>query len=88
MGDENDGFALFAQPPQNTKQLIGFRWGQYAGGFIEDQYISPAVQRFEDLNPLLHTHANLLNHRIWVYVQLIFRSQFRQFRPRLAQGGR
>ena len=88
MGDQDDGFALFAQPTQNAEQLVGLGGGQHAGGFVQDQDVGLPVQRLEDFDALLHPHAQILDHGVGVHVQPVFFLQRHQLLAGLAQGGR
>ena len=42
--DQNDGFAFLLQSAQDAEQMVGLRWCQHAGGFVQNQDIRFAVQ--------------------------------------------
>ena len=46
MGDQQDGYTLFAKRPQNVKKLFGFLWGQDACWLIKYENFGTAEQRF------------------------------------------
>ena len=72
MGDQDDGFALFAQAAKNAEELIGFGRGQHARGFVQDQDIGLTVERFKDFDALQHAHAEVFDDGIGVDLQAIF----------------
>ena len=87
MGDQNDGFALFAQTVENAKELVRFRWGQHASRLVKNENIGLAVERLEDFDTLLAAHADVLNERIGVHVQFVFLLKLFQGLARLGERG-
>ena len=85
VGDQDDRFPFLAKPPENAEQLIGFRRGQHAGGFIQNQDICPAIERLEDLDTLLHAHAKLFDHGIRIHLQTVLFFQRNQLFACLAE---
>jgi hypothetical protein len=66
------------QPFEDAEQLIRLGRGQHAGGLVEDQDIGLPVERLQDLDPLLVAHADILDQRVGVDVQLVFLGQLLQ----------
>ena len=79
MGNQDDGFPFRAQPVEDAEQLIGLRRGQHAGGLIKDQDLRLAVERLEDLDPLLHANADLVDAFVGIDIKLVFFLQLLQF---------
>jgi hypothetical protein len=53
VADEDDRLALRPQALDDLEQLAGFLGRQHGGRLVQDQDVRAAVQRFEDLDPLL-----------------------------------
>ena len=87
VGDQDDGFAFGAKPPENAEKLVGLCRGQNARRLVEDQDIGPAVERLEDLHPLLHSHADVLHQRIRVHLEAVVVRQFDQALAGLGERG-
>ena len=87
VGDDDDRLALFAQPAQDAEQVVGLGRGQHAGRLVQDQDVGLAVQRLEDLDPLLVADRQGFHPRVGVHLQLIFRRQPPQLVAGAAQRG-
>ena len=87
VGDQDDRLALVPQVAQDAEQVIRLGRGQNAGRFVQDQDIRLPIQRLEDLDTLLHADTDILDHRIGIDVQFIFRGQRFQRGARLGQTG-
>ena len=61
VGNDDDRLALGGEIVDNGDQLFDLAGGQYRGGFIQDQNLGPAIECFENLDPLLAAHRNVLN---------------------------
>ena len=53
VADEHDAVALGGEPPQDREDLVGLLGRQHGGGFVEDEDPRIAIERLEDLDPLL-----------------------------------
>ena len=88
MGDQDHRLALIPQPRQNPEQMIRLLGRQHPRRLVQDQDIGTAVQRLQNLDPLLMAHRQILDHRIGVNVQIKLGAQRLQFLagPRQAGG--
>ena len=86
VGDQDDGLALIPQAIENAEQVIRLGGRQHAGGFIQDQNVGLAVQRLQDLDPLLVADRKLLDRLVGIDLQFVFRGQLAQAGPRARQG--
>ena len=87
MGDQDDRLPLALEVLENAKQVVGFCRGKHAGGFVKDEDVGAAVQRLEDLNPLLHADADIFDDCIRIDVQFVFVGQRLEFAARTGQRG-
>ena len=87
VGDDDDRLALFLQPLKDAEQVVGLGGGQHARGLVQDQDVGVAVERLQDLHPLLKPDRQILDHRVGVDVQLVFMRQLGQHAARLGQRG-
>ena len=71
MGDQDDGFALIAQPVQNAEQVVGLGRCQNTGRFVQDQDIGFAIERLEDLDTLLRPNAQIFDQGLGVHVEFV-----------------
>ena len=85
VGDQDDGFTLLLQALEDTEQMVGFVRGQNPGRLIQDQDIGLAVQRFQNLHPLLMPDRQVFDQLIRIDVQFIVIGQLRQHLARLGQ---
>ena len=53
VADEDDAVALGGEPPQDLEDLLGLLRRQHGGRLVEDEDPRVAVERLEDLDPLL-----------------------------------
>ena len=53
VGDQNDRLPLLAQPTEHFEKLIRLLGRQHCRRLVENQDLHPAVERFQDLDPLL-----------------------------------
>jgi hypothetical protein len=71
VGDQDDRLALRLQSLEDAEQVVGLGRGQHARRLVEDQDVGLAVERLQDLHPLLVADADLLDQRIGIDVQLV-----------------
>ena len=71
VGDDNDAFSRRLQIPQNSKQLLHLLRGQNRRRLVQNQDIGAAIQGFQNLNPLLLTHRQILHLRVGVDTKVI-----------------
>ena len=87
VGDEDHRLALIFQPPQDAKQMVRLIRGQNPGRLVQNQDIGLAIQRLEDLHPLLMAHRQIFDQGIRIDVQLVLPRQIRQRLARPRQRG-
>ena len=56
--DEDDRLALGLERPEHLEELLRLLRGQDRGGLVEDQDVGAAIERLQDLDPLLLTDAD------------------------------
>ncbi len=71
VADEHDRLAVVTQPPQVVEQVLGLGGGQHRRGLVEDQDLHPAVERLQDLDPLLLAHREVLDDRRGVDLETV-----------------
>ncbi len=71
VGDEDDGRALIPQLFQHFEQVIRLLRGQHAGRLVEDQDAGAAIERLEDLDPLLQAHRQIFDLLVQRHVETI-----------------
>ena len=69
MSDQNNSCSLAAQHAQNAKQLLGFLRGEHGGWLVQNQNTRAAVQRFQNLQPLLVAHRQLAHRHVKGHLQ-------------------
>ena len=84
MGDQDNGFAVRRQIVHDMDQLCDFLRGKAGGGFVQDQGLCAAIQRFQNFHALLHTHADILDLGVRVNGQIVL---FRKLHHIFACGG-
>ena len=67
MGNDDDALAVTNEIVHDLDQLGNLLWGEGRSGLVQDQNISTAIQRLQDLNALLHADGNIFNLRVRVY---------------------
>ena len=87
VGDQDDRLALAAQAVEDAEQVVGLGRGQHARRLVEDQDVGVAVERLEDLDPLLHADADVLDQRVGIDAELVFLAEFVQELARLGERG-
>ena len=75
VGDEDDGRALIPQLFQHLEQVIRLLRGQHPGGLVEDQDAGAAIERLEDLDPLLQAHRQILDFLVQRHLETIVPGQ-------------
>ena len=55
--------------PDHPEQALGLLGGQHSSGLVQDQNLSVADQRLEDLHALLGTHREVFHQGIGVNVE-------------------
>ena len=78
VGDQDDRLPLFLQPAQDPEEVIGLLRGECAGRFVQNQDFGPAVQRLQDLHPLLQAHRQVAHHRVRRHFERIVLRELRQ----------
>ncbi len=66
MGDQDHGLALAAQRAQHGEQLVGLLRRQHAGRLVEDQDLGAAIERLQDLDPLLQPDRQVVDQRVGI----------------------
>ena len=87
VGDEDDRLALLLEVLEDAEQVVGLRGGQDAGRLVEDQDVALAVERLQDLHPLLQPDRELAHHGVGVDLELVLVLEPLQLRPRLGERG-
>ena len=64
VGDQDDRLALGLQVLEDAEQVVGLGRGQHAGRLVEDQDVALAVERLQDLDPLLQPDRKLADDRV------------------------
>ena len=72
---------------EDAEQVVGLGRGQHAGRLVEDQDVALAVERLQDLHPLLQPDRELADHRVGVDLELVFLLEPLQLGPRLGERG-
>ncbi len=67
--------------------MVGLGRGQNAGRLVEDQDVGLAVERLQDLDPLLVADRQILDQRVGIDVQFVFLRQIAQHLARLGERG-
>ena len=70
---------------QDAEQVIRLGRGEHAGRLVEDQDVAFAVERLQDLDPLLQADRQLADDRVGIDLELVFLLEPLQLRPRLGQ---
>ena len=78
VGDEDDGRPLIPQLFQHLEQVIRLLRGQHPGGLVEDQDAGTAIERLEDLDPLLQAHRQILDLLVQRHLETIVPCQLAQ----------
>ena len=87
VGDEDDRLPLRLQVLEDAEEVVGLGRGQHAGRLVEDQDVALAVERLQDLHPLLQPDRELAHHRVGVDLELVLLLEPLQLRPRLGERG-
>ena len=72
VGDKEDALALRRQILHDLHQLVDLLRRQHGGRLVENQYLVVAVEHFQDLHTLLHTHGDVLDKGVGVNLQAVF----------------
>ena len=64
--DEHDADALIRQPTQHIEQMVGLLRGEHRGRLVSDQHPGIAVQRLENLDPLLRANGQVFHSGVRV----------------------
>ena len=81
--DDDDGLPILNEVLHNCEKLVDLLLRQHCGGLVQDQDLSSAVQRFEDLDTLLHSDCNILYQRIRIDFQPILFDNVQDILPGL-----
>src|SRR5690606_17150320 len=71
VGDKDDGLALGAQCLHHIEKTFDLLWGQHSRWLVKNQNIGIAIERLDDLHPLLDANRQILDHRIGINVESI-----------------
>ena len=63
MADEDDRLALLGQALDDREQLLRLLRRQHGGRLVEDEDVGAAVERLQDLDPLLLADRDVLDER-------------------------
>ena len=85
--DQNDGLPFGLQAFENAKQVIRLGGRQNACRLVQDQDVRLAVERLQDLDPLLVPHRQIFDPRVRVDAQLVVLGELGEELPRLAKRG-
>ena len=85
VADEHDACAVFAEPAENREDLARLLRGEHRGRLVEHENARLAVDRFQDLDPLLLADAQLIDAAGRVYVESKTRGELADAPRRLAQ---
>jgi hypothetical protein len=78
VGDEDDGRPLIPQLFQHLEQMIRLLRGQNPGRLVQDQDAGAAIERLEDLDPLLQAHRQILDLLVQRHFETIVPCQLAQ----------
>ena len=85
VGDQDDRLPLGLQVLEDAEQVVGLGRGQHARRLVEDQDVALAVERLQDLDPLLQPDRELADHRVGVDLELVLLLEPLQLRARLGE---
>ncbi len=66
VGDEDDRRPVGGEVLHHAEQLVGLGRGEHGRRFVEDEDLDLAVERLEDLDPLLHADGEVLDEGVRV----------------------
>ena len=56
MGDEDHGVAFGDKGSNDREKAVDLLRGEHRGGLVEDEQARAAIERLENLDPLLHAY--------------------------------
>jgi len=80
VGNQDDGFSLLLEQPQDFKQRPRFLRCEHGSRLVQNQDVGAAVDLLENFNPLLGPHRQLVDGRQWVDVEAVARADLAQLR--------
>ena len=83
VGDEDQALALGGEAFHDLHQFADFLRREHSGGLVEDEDFIVAIEHFQNLHALLHTHRNVLNARVRIDHQAILPGKRHHFLARL-----
>ena len=81
VGDKDDRFPLGAQPAEHPEKLVRLLRRQHRRRLVQNQDICLAIERLEDLHPLLQTDGQVFHRYIQGRLEAVIPAQPFQFRP-------
>jgi hypothetical protein len=77
--DQDDRLALFLQLPEDAEQMVGLGRRQHAGRLVEDQDFGAAIERLQDLDPLLQADREFLDDGVGIDLETVFAFEALEF---------
>ena len=69
--DYHDGFSFLHKIPDNPHEFVDFLRSQNRRRLVKNQDVGVAVEHFQNLHTLLHSHGNVLNLHVGIDVQSV-----------------
>lgn len=83
--DEHDRLPVRLQLRHDAEQLVGLLGRQHGGGLVEDQHLGVADEGLDDLDALLDTDREVLDHGVGIDVEPVLVGDLPDPRARLLQ---
>ena len=85
VGDEDDRLALAPEGPQDAEEMVGLLRREDRRGLVEDQEVGAPVERLQDLHPLALAHAEVLDPRVEVDLEVVLPAEPLELGPAARQ---
>ena len=85
VGDEDDRLPLAPERPQDAEEVVGLLGREDRGGLVEDQEVRAPVERLQDLHALALAHAEILDPRVQVDLEVVLAAEPLQLGPTARQ---
>ena len=86
VGDQDDGPALIPERTEDAEEVVDLLRREHARGLVQDQDVGTAIERLQDLDPLLKAHGQRAHDRVGVDIEPVLALQPLELLPGLAQG--
>src|SRR6267378_1803553 len=85
MRDKNNRLAFFGEAAKNFEETLRLLGGEHGGRLIHDQQPRAAIERLEELDPLLHADGEIGDSSLWIDIESVAGSQRGDFMARLCE---